>query len=75
MKTQYFVYGHLDSGCSHGTHVSRETALRLLRKGRDQNSKMRRGSYGFIIDIEQHSLKELHKGYRYRHLDLAISRA
>ena len=75
MKTQYFVYGRLfGSRCSHGTSVGRQTALRLLRKGKAQGESLRRCSYGYEIDVDQRSLVELHSGYRYQTINLAVLR-
>ena len=71
---QYFVYGQLDSGCSHGTHLSRGRALTLIRKAKRQGYKFERCMYGREIDLAQSSLKELFKGYDYRNLLISVCR-
>lgn len=77
MKIGYHVYGHLQSGCSHGVMLTKERGRALIRRGLAQGYALRKsGSYfARSIDVDQHSLKELFRGYRYSHLTVSMMAA
>jgi len=74
MKIAYHVWGRLPSGCSHGVTLSKERGRALIRKGLAQGHTLRsRGFYrSRVIDVDQHSARELFKGYRYQYLEVSM---